>query len=293
MSAERFDLHTHSAVSDGTDPPAGLVAAAASARLDVIALCDHDTFDGLAEAATAGERLGVRVVAGVEMSTQLEGTSVHLLGFGARVDDAALADELARVRAGRDDRVPGIVARLAELGMPISEADVRAQAGDATSVGRPHIADALVAAGYARDRTEVFDRWLHDGGPAYVDRYATPLVKAMGLIHAAGGVAVIAHPWGRGSRSVLSLSALADLVERTGLDGLEVEHTDHGHATRATLRSLARRLGLLVTGGSDHHGVGKPANPLGVRMTSPEDFAALTERSAARGGSLWASAEAS
>lgn len=280
----RIDLHTHSSVSDGTDAPADLVRAAAAAGLDVLGLCDHDTFDGLDEARAAASGAGVVVVAGLEMSTELAGASVHLLGYGCRVDDPDLAAELARIRAGRTGRLPALVARLGELGLPLTEAEVQVQSHGSPSPGRPHVADAMVARGYVADRTEAFDRWLADDRPAYVPRYAADVAASIALVHRAGGVAVLAHPWGRGSRAVLPPAVLADLVAQHGLDGLEVDHTDHDAPTRAELRALASGLGVLVTGSSDHHGAGKPGNPLGCETTDPAVYERLLGLVAARGG---------
>ncbi len=191
-----IDLHTHSAVSDGTDTPAELVANAAAAGLSVVALTDHDTFDGLAEAMAAGERIGVEVVPGLELSCTLEHQSVHLLAYGADAADADLAAEMALVRDGRTGRLRPVLAKLAELGVPVSEEEVLAFVGSSPSVGRPHIADALVAAGHVKDRKEAFDRFLADGGPAHVGRYAIDIGRGIDLVHGAGGVAVIAHPGG-------------------------------------------------------------------------------------------------
>lgn len=272
----RIDLHIHSAVSDGTDTPTVLIEHAAAAGLDAVALTDHDTFDGLAEAAEAGRRLGVEVLPGLEFSTRLGGRSVHLLAYGPDTADAALNAELGQVRAGRDDRVPAMVARLTELGLPLTLDDVLAQAGGA-SVGRPHIADAMIARGYVADRDEAFAGWLHDGGPAFVDRYATPTAEAIKLVKAAGGVAVLAHPWSRGAASALTEPVLAELAA-AGLDGLEVDHPDHDAGQRAELRAIAARLGLLVTGSSDHHGTGKTRNPLGACTTDPDAYAAIKAR---------------
>src|SRR5690349_16582549 len=147
----RIDLHTHSVVSDGTDTPAELVAQAAAAGLAVVALTDHDTFDGLPEAQAAGERVGIEVVPGMELSCSRDGQSVHLLAYGADPEDAALAAEMLRVRDGRSDRLRPVLAKLAELGVPVTEESVRSFVGSSPSVGRPHIADALVAAGHVRD----------------------------------------------------------------------------------------------------------------------------------------------
>lgn len=274
----RIDLHTHSAVSDGTDTPAELIAAAAAAGLDVVALTDHDTFDGLADAVAAGERHGVQVVRGLELSCRHGGHSVHMLGYGADEDHPGLAAELAQIRAGRSLRLGPVLARLAALGMPLSEEDVRVQVGASPSVGRPHIADALVAAGYVRDRTEAFDRFLADGGPAHVPRYAVEVGRGIDLVHQAGGVAVIAHPWGRGRERTLGAEVLAGLVAEHRLDGIEVDHQDHDRPTRKRLRRLAEHLGVLATGSSDYHGTGKTDHDLGCNTTSPHVFAALMEK---------------
>lgn len=280
----RIDLHAHSAISDGTDTPAGLVAEARRAGLDVVALTDHDTFDGLPEALAVGESLGVRVVPGIELSTEVAGQSVHLLGYGCRTDDADLLAELVLIRRGRDGRIPVMLAILAELGMPLDPAVLAQVSGTATSIGRPHLADALVVQGYVADRTEAFGRLLADDGPAFVPRYAAPLEPAIRLIHAAGGVAVLAHPWGRVSREVLPGRYLADLARSHGLDGIEVDHNDHDPETREALRQLARRWDLLATGSSDYHGTGKRDHGLGVNTTSPEVLAEIDARVARRGG---------
>jgi 3',5'-nucleoside bisphosphate phosphatase len=278
----RIDLHTHSSVSDGTDTPAELVAKAREVRLDVIGLTDHDTFDGLDEAAAAGERLGVEVVRGMELSCSRHGSSVHVLAYGADPSSPGLAAEMARVRDGRLGRLAGVLAKLAALGVPVSEAEVMAQVGDSPSVGRPHIADALIEAGHVRDRQEAFDRFLADGGPAHVPRYTIELERGIDLIHQAGGIAVIAHPWGRGREHLLPPSALQALADRHRLDGIEVDHQDHDLETRRRLRALADRLGLLATGSSDYHGTGKLDHDLGCNTTAPEVFDQIRRRLAAQ-----------
>lgn len=281
----RIDLHTHSSVSDGTEPPAEVIAQAAASGLDVIALADHDTFAGLGEAVAAGVRFGVEVLRGIEISAQLGGISIHLLGYGCRVDDPALEAELARVREGRSGRVAAMLSRLAAAGMPIP-ADVWSRhVGDSPSVGRPHFADAMVELGCVADRTEAFNTWLADDRPIFVPRYAVPVARGIALVRAAGGVAVLAHPWGRGSRENLSPDALAGLVAH-GLDGLEVDHQDHDPATREELRALAGELGLLVTGSSDYHGTGKVNHDLGCNTTAPEVLDAIRARVVERGGAL-------
>ena len=281
----KIDLHTHSSVSDGTDTPAELVRAARKAGLDVVALTDHDTYDGLEAARAEGERVGVEVVGGLELSCSRSGASVHLLAYGADEADRDLDAELVHVRGGRRGRLGGVLERLATLGVPVSEAEVLAQVGDSPSVGRPHIADALVRAGHVRDRTEAFDRFLADGGPAHVPRYAIDLARGIDLVHAAGGIAVIAHPWGRGREHVLPVEVLADLVRDHRLDGIEVDHQDHDAEVRHRLRQLTESWGVLATGSSDYHGTGKVDHGLGVNTTAPEVWAEISRRLAHRGSS--------
>ena len=274
----RVDLHTHSSVSDGTDEPAALVRQARDAGLDVVALTDHDTFDGLDEAVAAGERYGVQVVRGMELSCARVGSSVHLLAYGADPENPGLAAEMLRVRGGRMGRLSGVLDKLAELGVPVTEAQVLTQVGNSPSVGRPHIADALIAAGHVRDRQEAFDRFLADGGPAHVHRYAIDIERGIDLVHQAGGLAVIAHPWGRGRERVLPAAVLEALADDHRLDGIEVDHQDHDPETRRRLRDLAGRLGLLITGASDYHGAGKVDHDLGCNTTAPEVFAEMGRR---------------
>ena len=274
----RIDLHTHSSVSDGTDTPAELVRKARVVGLDVVALTDHDTFDGLDEAAAEGERLGIRVVRGMELSCSRRGNSVHVLAYGADPASPGLAAEMARVRDGRLGRLAGVLAKLAELGVPVSEAEVMAQVGDSPSVGRPHIADALIEAGHVRDRQEAFDRFLADGGPAHVHRYTIEVDRGIDLVHEAGGLAVIAHPWGRGREYVLPSSVLQALARDHELDGIEVDHQDHDFETRQRLRTVADSAGLLATGASDYHGIGKLDHELGCNTTDPEVFNEMQRR---------------
>ncbi len=273
----KIDLHTHSAVSDGTDTPADLIRAAVGAGLDVVALTDHDTGAGLAEAAATAAELGIEFMPGVEMSTKYAGHSVHLLGYGADLTQPELAAELVRVRSGRTGRLQPVLAKLRELGVPVSEAEVLAQVGESPSVGRPHIADALVAAGHVADRREAFDRFLHDGGPAHVARYATSVEDGIRLLLAAGGVPVLAHPWGRGTREVLSVDVLRELT-RVGLAGIEVEHQDHPGDLRRELRGIAAKLDLLPTGSSDYHGTGKVDHDLGCNTTDRGVYAEIAAR---------------
>jgi len=276
-----IDLHTHSAISDGTDTVPELVAAARAAGISVLSLTDHDTMDGVDLAQQVGAELGVEVLRGMEMSTHLDHQgserSIHLLAYGCRVDDDGLAAMVAEVRVGRSQRIPRILELLAGLGMPLSLADVEAVSVRAVSIGRPHVADAMVAHGYVPNRDEAFHQWLNRGRPAYVSHGSPPLVAAVDAVKRAGGAAVLAHPWGRGTRSVLSEETIAELVADHGLVGIEVDHVDHSDQDRAVLRGLAHDLGLVVTGSSDYHGLGKTRNPLGVCQTEPAAYQAICQ----------------
>jgi 3',5'-nucleoside bisphosphate phosphatase len=270
----RIDLHTHSSASDGTDTPGELVREAAAAGLDVVALTDHDAMSGWDEAQQVAGEVGITLVPGLEISTRFHRRGVHLLGYLPDPTHPALVDELDRILEGRTARTPAIVAALREHGIDISEEDVRRESGGSVAAGRPHVADALVRHGVVVDRTEAFATLLSPGQPGYVDRYASALEDMIALVVAAGGVTVVAHPWGRGSRSVLDAEALAGLKD-LGLAGIEVDHQDHGPADRAALRAIAHDLDLVVTGSSDHHGLGKVDHDLGVNTTDPEQYERL------------------
>lgn len=282
----RIDLHTHSSVSDGTDTPTQLVRKAAEQGLDVLGLTDHDTFDGLREARLAASEAGVTLLPGLEMSCRLEGASVHLLGYGCDPHAEVLLDELAKIRVGRSGRLPDMLARLASLGMPLTETEIAAQVGASPSLGRPHVADAMVAKGYVADRQEAFDRYLGEGCPAYVHRYSCDLRRGIALVRQARGVPVIAHPWGRGRDQQLTPAVLSELTMEYRLEGVEVNHPDHDADTRQRLGALATRLGLLQLGSSDHHGLGKVNNDLGCETTAPEVYEELVRRIRSRGGRL-------
>jgi predicted metal-dependent phosphoesterase TrpH len=273
----RADLHTHSRRSDGTDTPAELVRAAAAADLDVVALTDHDSAAGWPEAVAAARETGIGFVPGIEISCALEGRGVHLLAYGVDPDHPRLRAELLEVLAGRNHRLPAILSRLNDLGMAVSEDDVRAVSGEAEALGRPHVADALVAAGAVADRTEAFARYLSPGRPAYVLRRAVPLRTMIGLVAAAGGASVLAHPWARGSRRVLTPDAVASLAA-DGLAGVEAWHRDQSADDAVQLLALADDLDLVATGSSDYHGTGKVNHELGCHTTPPAQLDRLLER---------------
>ena len=177
-----------------------------------------------------------------------------------------------------------MVQKLSEAGLPITMEDVMTAAQGAPTIGRPHVADALVAKGYVPDRDEAFNQWLGEDRPGYVYRYATPLEEAIDLIHNAKGVAVLAHPWGRQGRDVLSAPYIESLVQSHGLEGIEVDHEDHDPDTRSLLFEMGARLGLVRTGSSDYHGTGKKGHPLGANLTRPSAYRDLVARIRRRGG---------
>ncbi len=265
LNSVRIDLHTHSRVSDGTSAPADLLAEAATAGLDVVALTDHDTTAGWDEAAAAVPETGVGLLRGAEISCTAGGISVHLLSYLHDPDDAPLATELERSRTSRDGRARAIVDRLSG-DFDLTWEDVAAQAADGATLGRPHIADALVAAGVVPDRSAAFTSILAPSSRYYVRYHAPDAVEAVRLVRSAGGVPVFAHPRASARGRIVADAVVREMAD-AGLAGLEVDHRDHTDADRARLRALAGELGLFVTGASDYHGVGKP-NRLGEETSS-------------------------
>jgi 3',5'-nucleoside bisphosphate phosphatase len=262
-----IDLHTHSLASDGSDRPAQLVALAAGAGLSAIALTDHDTVDGLAEAKAAAEAAGVRMVPGCELACDVPAGvrgGMHMLVYFLDDGPGPLQDQLARMRAGRSVRNERILGLLAEEGMDITVEEVLAEAGEG-SIGRPHIAGVMVRKGYVDSFDEAFDLWLATGRPAYLGRDRFTPAEAITLAHASGAVAVLAHPTTLGldrDRAGQFIAGLADV----GLDGLECEYGRYPPAERAAWHRLAGELGLCPTGGSDYHGIYKPDLALGTGL---------------------------
>jgi 3',5'-nucleoside bisphosphate phosphatase len=286
MTGVRIDLHVHSSASDGTDAPAEVVRRAFAAKLDILALTDHDTQAGVAE-ARAALPVGLTLVPGMELSCTIDledrevvatgGTaaprypgqrSVHLLAYLFDPADSELSEETARIRDDRVYRAKGMVTLLQERGVNVTWEQVIGIAGDAV-VGRPHIARAMAEAGAIAQPSDAFTpEWIADGGRAFVDRYAIPLDRAVALVRAAGGVPVLAHPRSPGYEvpdEVIAGAAAA------GLAGLEVYHTDHDEPERARLIATANRLGLVMTGGSDDHGSFRDSG-LGREVTPPESY---------------------
>jgi predicted metal-dependent phosphoesterase TrpH len=269
----RIDLHAHSNRSDGTFTPSELVRLAADRELDVVALTDHDTTDGLGEAFAEGVRSGVEVVPGVEFSAEFDHTSVHVLCYWMYVEDEGLQAELHRLREDRYRRGELMVERLRELGVPVEFERVREIAGEATIV-RPHVAQAMVEAGVVETEKEAFERYIGDGRPGHVAKHALDPVDAVALIRAAGGVCVLAHPGMWGDQSSIPETLIARMAD-AGMRGLEVEHPDHAPEARDHYRRLAAELGLVATGGSDCHGLRYDPVRLGTCLCNPEAFEAL------------------
>jgi predicted metal-dependent phosphoesterase TrpH len=276
----RIDLHTHSRASDGTQSPEELVQAAAAAELDVLGITDHDSADGWDEAARAAREVGLELVRGMEISTTLDGRGLHLLAYLPDPSYPPLVEELERILEGRSSRLPAMIERLQGIGIGITVEDVQRASGDSAASGRPHVADALVTLGVVRDRTEAFTRFLSRGRPAHARRYAAPTREMIRIVSEAGGVSVVAHPWGRHGHELPDEETLAELTD-VGLTGLEVDHQDHDAGARERLRAIAGNLGLVVTGSSDHHGTGKVDHELGCNTTEPDEYARLLEAAAA------------
>ncbi|MBO8195154.1 PHP domain-containing protein [Streptomyces oryzae] len=271
----RIDLHTHSTASDGTDTPAELVRNAATAGLDVVALTDHDTVAGHAEAAAALPA-GLTLVTGAELSCRLDGVSLHMLAYLFDPAEPELARERELVRDDRVPRARAMVGKLRELGVPVSWEQVLRIAGDG-SVGRPHIAAAMVEQGVIETVSDAFtEEWIANDGRAYVSKHELDPFDALRLIKGAGGVAVFAHPLAAKRGQCVPESAIGQLAE-AGLDGIEADHADHVPETRKRLHALADELGLLATGSSDYHGSRKPI-ALGDFTTAPEVYAEIAAR---------------
>ena len=257
-----------------------MVRQAAAAGLDVVALTDHDSMAGWESASTAATARAIAVVPGMEISTTYAGSGVHLLAYLLDPTYPPLAAELTLVLQGREGRLGAILEKLQSSGIDISEDEVRHRVGTSPAIGRPHIADVLVSKGVVESRAEAFDTWLSAGMPGHVQRYATETTSMIRLVTAAGGAAVIAHPWGRGSRRVVDRETLAAFAA-AGLVGLEIDHQDHGPADRMTLRAMAADLGLIATGSSDFHGDGKVDHDLGCNLTSLDEYERLLAAAAA------------
>jgi 3',5'-nucleoside bisphosphate phosphatase len=274
----RIDLHTHSTASDGTDTPSQLIHNAAAAGLDVVALTDHDTVGGYEEAGKALQDLDVplALVTGAELSCRIEGVSLHMLAYLFDPAEPELYRERELVRDDRVPRAKAMVARLREIGVPITWERVARIAGDG-AVGRPHIAQALIEAGLVNSIPEAFTpEWIGPGGRAYVEKHELDPFEAVRLVKNAGGVTVFAHPAAVKRGECVPERVIHELAA-AGLDGIEVDHMDHDEPTRQRLRAIAAELGLLATGSSDYHGSRKTCR-LGEYTTDPEVYREIARR---------------
>ena len=264
QAAERFvDLHTHSTASDGSRPPGDVIREAKRVGLAALALTDHDTIDGIAEATAIGAELGIRVIPGIELSAVEGDSETHILGLHLS-DTHQMERELAGLRDMRRARAARIVQRLNELGVRIELASVLEQAAGG-AVGRPHVARAMIAEGWAVDFRDAFDRYLGNGRPAYISKERLAVVDAIALIHRAGGLAVLAHPSHTGT-----LERITTFVSQ-GIDGIEVRHPSHSAEDTARLLALVEHFSLVPSGGSDWHGAAEGPRTLGM-MRVPADW---------------------
>ncbi len=257
-----IDLHTHTSASDGTYSPTALVTLAKEQGIEAIAVTDHDTIEGLPEAMETGERLGVEVISGMELSVEYAPGSMHILGLLINPEDKGLNDTLAKLQESRSARNPQIIEKLNELGMPITMEEVEKISGGG-QLGRPHIAAALVKNGHVKNTQEAFDKYLKKGASAYFERVRLSRKEAADLIHGAGGLLILAHPGTLtvdGSKFDYLLSELKD----AGFDGIEVFYNNHSQAEEDRLMKIADKLEFIISGGTDFHGKNKPSIKLGV-----------------------------
>lgn len=262
LSDSICDLHTHSTASDGSDTPAMLVSRAARASLRAVALTDHDTIAGLDEASAAAEIAGVEFVSGVELSVRTSTGNMHILGYLMDMRNEKFRSTLEKVQFARAERTPRLLGRLKELGLPISRQELLKVSGGG-QVGRPHFARIMVEKGYVKNVSQAFLRYLKRGAPAYVPKSILTPSQAIESIHAAGGLAVLAHPFSLMCSTINELrSHLRDLCDR-GLDGMECYYSEHSHAYTSQCLELCREFKIVPTGGSDYHGKAKPYIKIG------------------------------
>jgi hypothetical protein len=270
-----IDLHTHSSVSDGTETPTQLIAAAVESGLSAVAITDHDSTAGWSEAFAAASGTGLTVIPGMELSTNYGPASVHMLAYLFDATDGGIIAETARIRDGRLRRAESIVEKIA-ADYDLTWDDVLAESSDGTTLGRPHIADALVRKGIVPNRSAAFESILHWRGGYYEKYYAPSPLEGVRMIVRAGGVPVLAHPASYGKYRPMDDSLIRQLADE-GLFGLEVGHRDNTEDGKVRLRKLAKKFGLEITGASDYHGEGKP-NRLAENTTEPEVLEKLIAR---------------
>jgi predicted metal-dependent phosphoesterase TrpH len=273
-----IDLHLHTTASDGVLAPSELVTQAVRAGITTLSVTDHDTITGLDEARVAASHYGVGFVTGIEITAIERGRDVHMLGYFFEPGNPLLRAFLDRQRAERRRRIVDITARLTELGYPLDVAGIldATHGSQGRSLGRPALADALVAAGHVNSRSEAFDLWLGEGKPAFVPREGPRPFEVIDMIHQAGGLVSLAHP------GLLKMDDIIDGLAAQGLDAVEARHSDHDPAVEIHYRNVAARLDLAVSGGSDFHGEDGRQRELGEIVLPQSDFARLSARARLR-----------
>ncbi len=264
-----IDLHVHSTASDGTLSPHALIDLARTLRLGALAITDHDSVSGVRQIVACGIPTDVSFLSGVEISATPPSIypgkgSFHILGYGMDIFNGRLIQALESLQESRRNRNPLILARLNALGVPLTMADVLSEVGDPDQLGRPHIARVLVKKGLVEDIDAAFDRYLGNGKPGYVEKYRIPCAQAIEIIRNAGGVAVLAHPGLLKNIDNNGLERVVAHLKNLGLSGIEVYYPEHSASMQMCFASIARRFGLLMTGGSDFHGALKPEVHLGT-----------------------------
>lgn len=273
-----IDLHAHTTASDGSSTPTELVALAKSVGLSAVAVTDHDTAGGCAEAVAAGADMGIEVVPGIEISVDYPQGEFHLLGYFIDYTHPEFLGRITYLQENRFNRNGVMLRKMREIGFDITMEDIEAESGGG-QIGRPHMARALLKKGYVGSVQEAFDRYLADGRPLHVPKVKLSPKEAIDLVHLGGGVAVLAHPKFMEFPTEEGLDAEIAGLKEAGLDGLECYYSQHTEAETGQYLGLARKYGLAVTCGSDYHGVSKPTVPLGVvfqgRAGSPDLLAEL------------------
>jgi hypothetical protein len=277
----QFDLHVHTTASDGTMSPAEVVRYAKEKGLRAIAITDHDTIEGLQEGIQEGARVGLEVIPGVELSADVPKGTMHLLGYYIDPAGSELADKLIVLQQARRERNLKTVEKLSALGIPVALSEVKA-APEHGQIGRPHFAYTLVQKGYAQNIQDAFDRFLGKGRPAYVEKLRFSPEEAMGVIRRAGGITVLAHPFTLNLLQPEELERMVGELKEKGLDGIEVYYPEHSDGQRRFYRYLAQQHGLLISGGSDFHGLTKDAVDLGEGYGDKELTYGLVETLKAR-----------
>ncbi len=257
-----FDLHLHTTASDGTMGPAELVRYAQEKGLKVIAITDHDTIEGLPEGLQEGKKVGLEVIPGVELSADASSGTMHLLGYYIDPACAELADKLRVLQQARMERNLTMVEKLRGLGLPIALSEVKA-APEEGQIGRPHFAYTMVQKGYAQNIQDAFDRYLGKGRPAYVEKFRFSPAEAIHFIRKAGGITVLAHPFTLKQAEPEDFEALIRELKEKGLDGIEVYYPEHSDGQKRLYRDMAKKYGLVISAGSDFHGLNKDAVDLG------------------------------